>query len=81
MKSKLQKIGKDEVKRRVKIKRKIKRKKRVKSFLAKSLLLSSLLANVYYLSLPYHLQILTNITEIYKQVAPILESLLTKLPL
>lgn len=81
MASKLQRLGKEEIARRIKVKRKIARKRKIKSFLAKSLLYSSLAGNVYYVSKPHHLLLLTNISETWQKIAPILENLANKLPL
>lgn len=79
--SKLQKLGKEEVERRLKAKRKFRLKRNIKSGSGKMLLLASLCLNVYYLSLPYHEEILTNIIEIYQKVAPVVENLINQLPL
>lgn len=81
MPSKLQKIGKAEVARRVKVKQRLRFKKRAKSVFGKTLLLVSLLCNVYYISIPYHEEILTYISKTYQRVAPLVETLISKLPL
>ncbi len=79
--SKLQKLGKEEVQRRVKIKQNLRFKRNVKSSSNKVILTSSIALNIYLLSRPYHEKILTNINEIYLRVAPIVEALINKLPL
>lgn len=81
MPSKLQRLGKEEVERRVKIKRRLRLKNKIKSGFIKLILLASLSLNAYYLSIPYHEEILTNINEIYSKVAPIVENLINQLPL
>jgi len=81
MASKLQKIGKKEVERRVKVKRDMRTKRKIKSGFTKIILSASLCLNLYYLSLSYHGEILTNISEIYYKVASILENLIKQLPL
>ena len=82
-KSKLQKIGKEEVARRIKLKQKIRKKRNIK----KKLNSISVYVNVGLLLYITHLHdklipTLTNIYEtIVSKVAPIVESLINQLPL
>lgn len=66
---------------RVANKKKLRKKKNMKNRVSKTTLYSSIVLNIYYVSIPYHVQILTNITETYHKIAPILENLINKLPL
>lgn len=81
MASKLQKLGKEEVARRIKLKKKIRLKKSIKSSSIKVTFIASLLLNIYFILIPYHHTILTNILEYYSKIAPIVESLINKLPI
>lgn len=74
-------LTKEEIQKRIKSKQKLKRKRKIKAGLSKLVFRISVLTNIYFLSMPYHEQILTNIYETYNKVAPILENLINKLPL
>ena len=74
-------LSKEDIQKRIKSKQKIRKKKKIKSWFNKTIFRISVLTNIYFLSMPYHDEILTNISDTYNKALPIVEALINKLPL